>query len=115
MDKMPGVLDLNMVNRPMMTANVQRAHKGEVFTRKGRGFSLGELKKAGIERDQGRKMHLMIDPRRKTVYDFNVDILSKYAIEMRGTLRRTVAATPTAGSRAVAEEEEAVETVEAAR
>src|SRR5207245_8219225 len=62
-------------------AMVQRSQKGQVFLRKGRGFSLSELKKAGLDVDAAKKMNLMIDPRRHTIYDFNVDKLSKLVIE----------------------------------
>ena len=58
-----------------------------------------------------KKMHLMIDPRRHTIYDFNVDKLSKLAIENRAMLKKPVA-TERAGS--VDEEAEKVEAVEAA-
>src|SRR5712692_815801 len=69
-------------------AMVQRAQKGKVFLRKGRGFSLAELKKAGLDVVAAKKMHLMVDPRRSTVYDFNVDNLSKLAIENRAILTK---------------------------
>ena len=92
-------------------AMVQRSQKGQVFLRKGRGFSLSELKKAGLDVVAAKKMHLMIDPRRHTIYDFNVDKLSKLAIENRAMLKKRVA-TERAGS--VDEEAEKVEAVEAA-
>ena len=92
-------------------AMVQRAQKGQIFVRKGRGFSLSELKKAGLDVVAAKKMHLMIDPRRRTIYDFNVDKLSKLAIENRTILKKPVA-TEKAGP--VAEEAEQVEAVEAA-
>ena len=105
----------DFMTRDQVSPDVQRAHKGEIFRRRGRGFSLGELKKAGIETVQAREMSLMVDPRRKSVYDFNVDILSKYAIEIRGTMsRKNVVAT--AGPESTVDDDEAeVETVEAAR
>src|SRR5207245_9045775 len=69
-------------------ALVQRAQKGQVFLRRGRGFSLTELKKAGLDVVAAKRMHLMIDPRRHTIYDFNVDKLSKLAIENRPMVKK---------------------------
>jgi hypothetical protein len=53
----------------------------------------------------------MIDPRRRTIYDFNVDKLSKLAIENRAMLKK-----PSATERRKPEKEdvEKVEAVEAA-
>jgi len=92
-------------------AMVQRAQKGQIFVRKGRGFSLSELKKAGLDVVAAKRMHLMIDPRRRTIYDFNVEKLSKLAIENRAMLKK-----PSATERRKPEKEdvEKVEAVEAA-
>lgn len=43
--------------------------------RKGRGFSRGELKKAGISFKQALQMGLPVDTRRRTVYDENVKLI----------------------------------------
>ena len=92
-------------------AMVQRAQKGQVFLRKGRGFSLGELKKAGLDVVAAKKMLLMVDPRRQTVYDFNVDNLGKLAIENRAMLTKRAA---TETQKPLEEDAEKVEAVEAA-
>lgn len=44
--------------------------------RKGRGFSIEELKKAKFDLKDAKKI-VKIDKRRKTCYDFNVEILKK--------------------------------------
>ena len=50
--------------------------KGE--TRRGKGFSKGELREAGTDFRQALKSGIPIDPRRKTKYKDNVKILKKY-------------------------------------
>jgi ribosomal protein L13E len=92
-------------------AMVQRAQKGRVFLRKGRGFSLGELKKAGLDVVAAKKMRLMVDLRRKTVYDFNVTNLGKLAIENRAILTKRASVEK---PQPVEEDTEKVEAVEAA-
>ena len=47
-------------------------------TRKGRGFSLGELREAGLTPQQARKLGLYVDKRRKTVHPWNVEALKEY-------------------------------------
>src|SRR5215470_10140437 len=56
---------------------VRRAHKGKLFSREARGFSQGELAKAGLDLQQARRLGFKIDERRKTIYDFNIDLLKK--------------------------------------
>ncbi len=43
--------------------------------RKGRGFSLGELKEAGIGLDEAGKLGIYVDKRRSTVHQENVEVL----------------------------------------
>jgi large subunit ribosomal protein L13e len=45
--------------------------------RKGRGFSLEELKLAGISIKEAKKLKIYIDKRRKSVYEENVKFLKK--------------------------------------
>ncbi len=45
--------------------------------RLGRGFSLGELKEAGISITEARKRGIPIDRRRRTVHPWNVEALNK--------------------------------------
>lgn len=40
--------------------------------RKAKGFSLGELKEAGLTELQARRLKIPVDPRRKTVHPQNV-------------------------------------------
>ncbi len=45
--------------------------------RKGKGFSLEELKLAGISVNEAKKLKIYIDKRRKSVYEENVEFLKK--------------------------------------
>jgi len=47
-------------------------------TRKGRGFSLGELREAGLTPEKARKLGIYVDKRRKTVHPWNVEALRDY-------------------------------------
>ncbi|MCD6127448.1 MAG: ribosomal protein L13e [Methanomicrobia archaeon] len=40
--------------------------------RKGRGFSLGEIKEAGVDIRKAKKLGFLVDRRRKTVYEENI-------------------------------------------
>lgn len=46
--------------------------------RRGRGFSREEIFQAGLTIDDGRKMGLIVDVRRKSVYPENVEALKQY-------------------------------------
>lgn len=41
----------------------------------GRGFSLGELERAGISASEARRLGIYIDRRRRTVHEWNVEAL----------------------------------------
>jgi large subunit ribosomal protein L13e len=41
----------------------------------GKGFSRGELKKAGLSLTEAVKYHIPVDPRRKTAHEENVEAL----------------------------------------
>jgi large subunit ribosomal protein L13e len=45
--------------------------------RKGKGFSLEELKLAGISVKEAKKLKIYIDKRRKSVHEENVEFLKK--------------------------------------
>ena len=46
--------------------------------RNGKGFSSRELKKAGLDKKEARKMGLPVDPRRATAHDENVEAIKAY-------------------------------------
>ncbi len=47
--------------------------------RSGKGFSSGELKKAGLGKTEARKIGLPVDQRRATAHDENVEVIKAYA------------------------------------
>ncbi len=51
--------------------------------RRGRGFSLGELKEAGLTPAQAKRLGIYVDKRRKTVYEWNVKALKDYLEKLR--------------------------------
>jgi large subunit ribosomal protein L13e len=60
--------------------------------REGRGFSLGELKSAGVSKLQAKRMRIRIDVRRRSTHDFNVkelaEMVSRYAPSKMRTVER---------------------------
>jgi len=60
-----------------MSTEQSRVLKQDGKQREGRGFSRGELAKAGSHMKEALKLHIPLDPRRKTVHDENVEILLK--------------------------------------
>lgn len=59
---------------PLVVGHVRGKHK----LRKARGFSLGELKKAGLQEFQARSMKIRIDERRSTIHAHNVTSLIEF-------------------------------------
>jgi ribosomal protein L13E len=47
--------------------------------RSGRGFSREELKKAGLNKAEAKKLEIPVDRRRKTAHDQNVEAIKAYA------------------------------------
>lgn len=63
-------------------AIVIRTVKGLVKIREGKGFSIGELKEAGLDVQKARKLGLYVDKRRKTIHKENVEALKKFLKEI---------------------------------
>jgi len=59
---------------PLVPRFVHGAHK----LRKARGFSLGELKQAGVLKSQARSMGIRVDERRSTIHLQNVTALTTF-------------------------------------
>ncbi|MCD6421166.1 MAG: ribosomal protein L13e [Thaumarchaeota archaeon] len=58
---------------------VRRKLKDErIITREGRGFSLNELKEAGITVDLAKKLGIRIDKRRRSCRPENVEMLKEF-------------------------------------
>jgi len=54
----------------------------------GRGFSLGEISKAGLNKSEVRVLNVRVDVRRKSVYDSNVETLKKIKEEGKDKLEQ---------------------------
>ncbi|WP_455363413.1 ribosomal protein L13e [[Eubacterium] cellulosolvens] len=65
----------------MVPRFVGRRHR----LRKARGFSLGELRQAGLQRSQARSIRLRTDERRSTVHAHNVAALKAFAASLTPT------------------------------
>jgi len=53
--------------------------KSDGKQRSGRGFSLKELKKVGLDLAEAKRLEIPIDRRRKTFYGQNVEAVKAYA------------------------------------
>jgi len=53
--------------------------------REARGFSVEELKLAGLNVREARKLGLYVDERRKSVYEENVNILKEYLKKIKSS------------------------------
>ena len=56
-----------------------KIHRTDGKERNGRGFSLEELKKAGLNKSEAIKLEIPVDKRRKTAHDQNVQKIKSYA------------------------------------
>ncbi len=65
-------------------AIVYKPGTGKREKRLGRGFSLGELQKAGLTLKDAKKLGIYVDKRRKSVHEENVEYLKKLIQEMKG-------------------------------
>jgi ribosomal protein L13E len=70
-----------------MSTEQSRVLKQDGKQREGRGFSRGELAKAGSHMKEALKLHIRLDPRRKTVHDENVEILLKLLETRKPTVK----------------------------
>ncbi|OGD45155.1 hypothetical protein A3K79_02200 [Candidatus Bathyarchaeota archaeon RBG_13_46_16b] len=70
-----------------MSTEQSRVLKQDGKQREGRGFSRGELAKAGSHMKEALKLHIPLDPRRKTVHDENVEILLKLLETRKPTVK----------------------------
>ena len=55
----------------------RKLRDGRIITRQGKGFSLNELKAAGITLDLAKKLGIRIDKRRRSKGEENVEALKK--------------------------------------
>ncbi len=55
--------------------------------RNGRGFSSNELRKAGLNRADARRMQLPVDLRRKTTHDENVEIITEHSKKIKSEIK----------------------------
>lgn len=70
-----------------MSTEQPKIFKQDGKQREGRGFSRGELAKAGSHMKEALKLHIPLDPRRKTVHDENVETLQKLLETRRPTVK----------------------------
>jgi len=68
-----------LVKRPRL----KRLGGVETGLREGRGFSLGELREAGLTPEEAAALGLRIDKRRKTVWPWNVEALKRLVESLR--------------------------------
>jgi len=68
-----------------MTTTRPKVFKNDGKQRFGRGFSREELKKAGSSLKEAVKLGLLVDDKRKTVHDQNVEAAKTFLQERRPT------------------------------
>ncbi|MEM2081811.1 MAG: ribosomal protein L13e [Candidatus Bathyarchaeia archaeon] len=55
--------------------------------RSGRGFSIEELKKAGVDVAEAKRMEVPVDKRRKTAHEQNVKLLKAYVEKKKAEVK----------------------------
>jgi len=51
--------------------------------RRGKGFSIGEIKQAGLSPEEAKALGLPVDQRRKSIWKHNVDQLREFVRKIR--------------------------------
>jgi ribosomal protein L13E len=69
-------------------AFVLSRHDGGMIKREARGFSLSELKEAGLSFSSARRLGILVDRRRRSKVDDNVKALKDYSKPKRRTSKR---------------------------
>jgi ribosomal protein L13E len=64
-----------------------KIHRTYGKERNGRGFSLEELKKAGLNKAEAKKLEIPIDKRRKTAHEQNVQKIKSYAKKKKAEIK----------------------------
>jgi ribosomal protein L13E len=64
-----------------------KIHRTDGKERNGRGFSLEELKKAGLNKAEAKKLEIPVDKRRKTAHEQNVQKIKSYAKKKKAEIK----------------------------
>ena len=70
-----------------MSASRPRVQRRDGKQVEGKGFSPGELKKAGTSLTEAVKLRVPVDPRRRTVHDENVEALKPVLKERKSAVK----------------------------
>ncbi len=95
---------LNQVGKPMsydIFADPTVKSPGTGRDRRGRGFSRHEIEEAGLAIDEARRMGLIVDVRRKTSYDENIEVIKQYINDLEEFAAEVSSATSTIDADAV--------------
>ena len=66
-----------------MTTPEPRVFKAREKQRHGKGFSRGELRKAGTSMKEALKLKVPVDPRRKTAHEENVEAVKAFMAQKK--------------------------------
>lgn len=62
----------------VLTPLIRKGKYSTAKPRDGKGFSLGELKEAGISKEQAKALGIYIDERRRSVHKENIEMLKQF-------------------------------------